>query len=166
MSTENKYNKEAQEKVRELAKDIKVAMMATNLGKTPLSAIPMTTQKIDVEGNIWFLSSKKSDHNQDIEKDNRVQLLYSDPSSMAFLSAYGKAEIHTDKSVLQDLYSSMADNWFDGIDDPDLTAIKVIPENAYYWDTKGNKLINIFKMGVAAATNEKTDLGKKGNLDV
>lgn len=166
MSTENKYNKEAQKKVTELAKNIKVAMMTTNLGKAPLSAIPMTTSKVDNNGNIWFLSSKQSDHNKDIAKDAKVQLLYSDPSSMEFLSAYGTAEISTDKNILKDLYSKMADNWFNGVDDPNLTAIKIIPENAYYWDTKSSKLVSIFKMGVAAATGSEQEIGKKGNLDL
>lgn len=164
MSKENLYNKEAKKKITEMAEDITFAMMATNLKQIPLSVIPMSTQKVDGEGNIWFLSGKDSDHNKDIEKDPNAQLIYSDPSSMQFLSVYGRATITTQKGILEDLYGNSDDNWFDGVDDPNLTAISFKPSEAAYWDTKSNKLVSLFKMGVGAVTGEKQDVGKTGKL--
>src|SRR5690606_3368708 len=109
MSTENLNNEEAREKLKDLVEDIRVAMMVTGLGKIPLNAIPMTTKEVDENGDIWFLSLRTSEHNSNITESNQVQLLYSDPSDMEFVSVYGTAEIVTNREMLDELYDSMAD---------------------------------------------------------
>ncbi|MGA9326696.1 MAG: pyridoxamine 5'-phosphate oxidase family protein [Salegentibacter sp.] len=164
MSTENLSSKEAREKMTSLVDDIEVAMMVTNIGSKPMNAIPMTTKKVDEEGNIWFLSALDSDHNGHIVSDPDVQLLYSDTSDMEFISIFGKASVNTDKEVLKDLYSKIDDAWFNGVDDPNLAALVVSPKEAHYWDTKQNKYITLFKMGIAALSGDQKDIGEKGKL--
>lgn len=164
MSTENLSDTEARKKLKELVKSIKVAMMVTALDKKPLSAIPMFSKKVQDDGSIWFLSLKNSEHNKHIKNDKEVQLLYSDPSDFEFLSVFGTAEIITDKKILKELYDPKIDNWFDGPDDPNLTAIKFSSKDAHYWNTKSNSYISLLKMGVAAVTGKQQDIGKKGDL--
>ena len=166
MSTKNIFEPEAKEKMTNMVNNIKFAMMATNLGSKPLGAVPMATKKVDDQGNIWFLSSKESDHNKQLAQDQHLQLLYSDPSDMEFVSVYGKAFVETDKELLKDLYNEKTDVWFDGPYDPNLSAIKVEPEEAYYWDTKHNKYVTLLKMGASAVTGNKTDIGEKGKLNL
>ncbi|MGB5941715.1 MAG: pyridoxamine 5'-phosphate oxidase family protein [Leeuwenhoekiella sp.] len=166
MGTKNLYNKEAQEKIAELVNDIDFCMMATGLTKKPFGAIPMSTKKVDDHGKIWFLSNANSDHNKNLEMDQDIQLIYSDPSDMEFLSLYGQAMITRDQSIIDELYGKADDNWFNGKNDPNITAICVSPKEAYYWDTKSNKLVTLFKMGVGAITGEKQDIGEKGKLEV
>ncbi len=166
MSTHNLNNKEAREKMTSLIEDIKVAMLVTDMGNKPLSAVPMWTKEVDKEGNIWFLSRLDSDHNNAIVRDNDVQLLYSDPSDKEFISIYGSASINTEKEKLKELYSKADNAWFESVDDPTVTAIKIQPKEAYYWDTKKNKYIGLFKMGVAAVTGKDQDIGEKGKLNL
>lgn len=166
MSINNLNDNEALEKMAEMVNNIKFAMFLSALDEVPISAVPMTTKKVDEKGDIWFISSEKSEHNTNIHADSKVQLLYSDPSDMEFISIYGKAEITKDREVLEELYEKIDDNWFQGINDPNLSAIKVSPKEAYYWDRKENKYISLFKMGVAAATGEKADIGEKGKLNL
>ena len=166
MSTENLRNKEAIKKIKDIATDVDFTMMVTNLGTQPLSAIPMSTKKVDEEGNIWFLSNKNSDHNQDILKDSACQLLYSGGSDMKFLSVYGNAEILLNKNVIDELFSKTDNAWFDGKEDPNITVIKFMPSEAVYWDAGSNKLVSLFKMAKGAITGEKQDLGKTGKLKV
>lgn len=166
MSTENLNRDEALSKMKSMVKSIKTAMMLTDLGNKPLSAIPMTTKEVDKEGNIWFFSRLDSDHNGDIVKDNDVQLLYSNVSDKEFISIYGKASIETNKEVLEAFYSKIDDAWFNGADDPNLTAIKFVPKEAYFWDTKQNKYISLLKIGAAAITGDEKDVGKKGKLNL
>lgn len=166
MSTENYTNPEAKEKMISLARSIKIAMMVTGFDRKPLDAIPMRTQKIDDEGNIWFLSPRDSDHNKNISDKGEVQLLFSNPSGNEYLSVYGDGEITQDRDRLKDLYDNLSDNWFDGVDDPNLTAIKFTPKEAYFWDSKNNKYIALFKMGIAAVTGKEQEIGKKGKLDL
>lgn len=166
MSIENLTSKEALDKMTNMVDDIKFTMFLSDLKSQPISAVPMTTKKVDEKGNIWFLSGMNSDHNSNILKSPQVQLLYSSPSDMEYISIYGKAAVVTEKDILEDLYDKKDDAWFTGIDDPNLTAIKVAPEEAYYWDTKNSKYVNLFKMGIAAVTGEKQDIGEKGKLDL
>ena len=164
MSTKNLYSEEAKTKIKEMAEDINFTMMATHLSDYPIHTIPMSTKKVDDEGAIWFLSGKDSTHNGNIETDSRVQLLYSDPGSMQFLTIYGKASITRDREILKGLYGQSDDMWFDGVEDPNLTAIRVDPSQANYWDSKHNKLVTIFKMGIGAVTGDNPDIGQTGKI--
>jgi general stress protein 26 len=165
MSTENLTSKEALEKMTSLVDDIKFAMLLTDLDTQPISAVPMTTKKVDEHGDIWFLSGLNSDHNANIVKNAKVQLLYSDPSDMEYISIYGEASVVTDKAILEELYNKKDDAWFTGVDDPNLTALKIVPQEAYFWDTKDNKYVSLFKMGISAITGDKADIGEKGKLN-
>jgi general stress protein 26 len=45
----------------------------------------------------------------------------------------------------------MAKTWFkEGKEDPNISLIKVIPEDAYYWDTKNNKMVSLIKFAMGA----------------
>lgn len=166
MSTKNVSQQEAIEKLTELATSIDFALMATNLQKLPLHAIPMSTKKVDSAGAIWFLSGMDSTHNQNINNDPQLQLFYSKPMAMEFLTVYGNAEIIEEQMVIDGLYQKSDDNWFKGKKDPNISAIKVTPINAHYWDTKDNMFISLIKMGVGALTGEQKDVGEQGDLKI
>lgn len=166
MSIDNLTSGEALKKMTKMVNDIDYAMLLTDLNSQPISAVPMSTKKVDKQGNIWFLSGLNSDHNTNIVTSPEVQLLYSDISDMEFISIYGRATIVADQTVLKELYEKTDDAWFTGEDDPNLTAIKVVPQEAYYWDNKHNKYVSLFKMGIAAITGDKVDIGEKGRLDL
>ena len=149
-----------------MVEDIKVAMFTTRLDKQPLSVVPMHTKEVDKEGNIWFLSRNDSDHNSDLLKKSETQLLYSDPSSMKFISVYGDAEIITDQAVLDDLYNKKDNAWFDGNEDPNLTAIKFTPKQAAYWNNDSNQLVTFLKLQAAAVTGDDKEIGTSGKMDL
>ncbi len=165
----NLFSDEAVEKLKELAtKDSGTCMFVTALDKRPQAARPMATQDVDAEGNIWFLSAKNSDKNIDIAADNKVQLFYANNSSYEYLSVYGEAETVFDKLLIEKYWTSMAKAWFpQGKDDPNISLIKVKPLDAYYWDTKSNKLVSLIKIAVAAVSGHKNDDGGiEGKIDV
>ena len=165
METENLISKEAIEKMTKLVQDIKVAFLLTALKKQPINAIPMITKKVDEQGNIWFLSRLDSEHNSNIAKDPQVQLLYSHPSNMEYLSVSGSASIVTDKKIIENFHSAEDDTWFKDADESNYSAIKIVPNEAYFWDSSGNTLNKLFKRGLANAKGEKPDIiEKKGKL--
>lgn len=166
MSTKNLFSQDAIQKINELATDIDFAMFATNLQEHPLHMVPMSTKKVDSLGNIWFLSNKNSQHNQNLEQNKRMHLIYADASSMKFLNVYGEATITTNKEFIEELYSSTDDAWFDGVEDPNITALSIKPLQAFYWDPKNNKLISLLKMGVGAIRGEQPNLMDQGELNV
>ncbi|MBT0607007.1 pyridoxamine 5'-phosphate oxidase family protein [Aequorivita echinoideorum] len=166
MSTKNLYSDEAKKKLKELAESIDFCMMATHLNNQPFHVVPMSTKKVDDAGNIWFLSNKTSTHNKSIETDGKTHLIYSKTSSFEFLSVYGSASIRTDKTIIKKLYGNSDDAWFDGIDDPNISAIEVKPNEVYYWDTKNGKFVSLLKMVGGAITGNEPDLGEEGKIKI
>jgi hypothetical protein len=53
-----------------------------------------------------------------------------------------------------------------GDDDPNLSIIKVVPEDGYYWNNKNGKMVAIAKMTVAFVTGKTMDDGIEGNLEL
>jgi general stress protein 26 len=166
MSTEikNLSRQEANDKIKKLADDADICLFTTDLTTLPLKTRPMSTQKVDKEGNLWFFSDKNSDKNKDIAKDERVQLFYSNKTSSEYLSLYGTATIIQDAAKAKELWTTIVKVWFKDPEDPNLTIIKVVPEDGYYWDTKDGKLVSLFKMAVGIITGKELDGSIEGKI--
>ena len=161
----NLSGKEALDKIRDLVEAENVCMFVTNLDSTPLNGRPMATQEVDEDGNIWFMSREDSDKNEDILIDSRVQLFYNNKSSAEYLSIYGEAEISRDRDKIDKLWSPLAKAWFnEGKNDPSITLLKVVPQDAYYWDTKSNKIISLIKIAAGAISGHEFDGGIEGRI--
>lgn len=168
MSTENLNHLEAVKKLKELSESARICMFCTNLTELPVNARPMSLQETDEEGNLWFISSEESNKNFEIKEDNKVQLYFMNNSDSEYLSIFGKAFIYEDKSTIEDKWSPLANAWFDGKDDPDVSIIRVTPDETYYWDTKAGKLVTLLSFAAAAISGGKTDNsdGIEGNLNI
>jgi general stress protein 26 len=135
--------------------------------KGPVQTRPMSVQKTDSEGNLWFLSANDSHKNAEIKKDAHVQLLFQGSAHSDFLNLYGKATISTDKKKIKELWEPIVKVWFtEGIDDPRITVIKVTPREGYYWDNKHGNAIAYIKMLAGAATGKTLDDSVNGTLKV
>ena len=89
-------------------------------------------------------------------------------SDSEYLSIFGEAYIYTDKATIEDKWSPMANAWFNGKDDPNVSIIRVKPKETYYWDTKAGKLVSLLSFAAAAITGSETDNsdGVEGTADV
>ena len=169
MSTENLNNTEGIEKLKDLAEKARVCMFCTDVNHHPLAARPMSLQEVDNEGNLWFISSKESNKNFEIQEDKKVQLFFMNNSNYEFLSVYGEAFIYTDKSTIEEKWSSFANAWFEeGKEDPNVTIIRVQPTDTYYWDTKAGKMVSFLSFAWSAVTGNKTDNsdGVEGKINI
>ena len=154
-------------KLKELAEKIKVCMFCTNLTTSPFSTRPMGLSEVDADGKFWFLSAANSNKNQEIKQDEKVQLVFSDPSNSHFLNVFGEADVFDDEKSIERAWTPLAKAWFpEGKEDLNLTVIKVHPLDAYYWDTKDGKMITLLKIATAAITGTVTDAGIEGKLTV
>ena len=128
---------------------------------------PMSVQKVDDDGNLWFLSANDSHKNQEIKNDMQVQLLFQGSNYSDFLNLYGKATISEDKKKIRELWQPILKTWFTaGVDDPRISVIKVVPQEGYYWDTKHNMAVGLLKRITGAIIGKTMDDSIEGNIEV
>ena len=156
----------AGEKIKELAGKSHTCFFCTGIKKgQPITVRPMSVQKMDEAGNFWFLSANDSHKNQDIQQDNKVQLLFQGSAHSDFLSVYGTASISTDKELIKELWEPIFKTWFtDGVDDSRISVIKVQTEEGYYWDNKHGNAIALVKMAAGAIMGKTMDDSIEGEL--
>ncbi len=164
----NLAGEEAGKKIKELATKAGVCFFCTAVANgKPLSVRPMSPQKIDEQGNFWFLSSSDSRKNFDIQKDDKVHLLFQGSSHSDFLSIYGSGTISRDKALVKELWEPLFKTWFThGEDDPRITVIKIETIEGYYWDTKHGKAVAFVKMAAGAIMGKTLDDSIEGHLHI
>ncbi len=168
MSTpKNLSQQDAIQKIQELASSGSFVMLCTRLGHQPFNTCPMTVQQVADNGTFWFFSAKNSDHNQDIARDPRTQVLLSDPGSSDYLSLFGHAAIVNDRTKAEELWTATDKAWFEnGIDDENFSLVKFTPSEGQYWDTKSNKMVTMFKLAASVITGNKAEIGETGSLSL
>ncbi len=164
----NLYGSEGVKKIQELTDKAPSCFFCTDIQTgNAFSTRPMAVQKVDDDGNLWFLSAKDSHKNAELEKDFSVQLLFQGSDYSDFLNLYGTASITDDKEIIKELWKPILKTWFTGgIDDPRISAIKVIPTEGYYWDTKHNMAIALIKRVTGAIIGKTMDDSIEGNIKI
>ena len=160
---------QAAAKIRELAENSRMCMFTTAPGRYPPDVRPMATQAVEDDGTIWFISASDSEKNSDIASDPRVVLTFQNDDKYQYLSVCGQARVHTDRATIDKYWSSMANVWFDGKDDPRVTVIAVEPTSGHYWETESGKIVTFARMTFSALTggssaNGSRDGGVSGEL--
>ncbi len=164
--TQNLYNQEAIEKLHDLTHE-KICMFCTHDAKGELKARPMSTNKTDGYGNIWFLSDRLSELNDQIIANSKVDLLYTNTKDNSYCSIKGYAEVSREQGLINELWNPIAKAWFkEGKEDPRISVIKVIPEDAHYWDNKSNKFVSFLKIAASALTGANLNDGRDGDIKV
>lgn len=168
MSVENLNYQDAVEKLKSMVNDIDIGMLCTYSPSSQfVHAVPMSRQEVDDEGTIWFLFSSESESYKNLQLDQHVSLLYSDVKGYNFLNINGRATISQDQARIDKYWNKFVEAWFEkGREDPAIRILKVVPEDAHYWDNKSNKLVTFFKLATSAITGEKMDIGRSGELNI
>ncbi|MGP4712602.1 MULTISPECIES: pyridoxamine 5'-phosphate oxidase family protein [unclassified Psychrobacter] len=157
------------DKVQDVIKDVKFAMMSTVNSKGDVHAWPMTTSETSIGGReIWFIGDKSSDVVKDIQNNPKVGLSYATQDEKNYVSVSANAELPTDRAKLEELWSPVYNAWFEqGIDDDEVQLIKVVPHGVECW-ISGSSTVNMFKMVSAALQEGKTaeDMGEQFNISL
>ncbi len=128
---------------------------------------PMSVLKVDDDGNLWFLSANDSRKNQELAIDPSVKLYFQGSKHADFMQINGNAAISTDREMIKEIWSPIAQTWFtEGVDDPRISVIKVTPSQGYYWDTKHGLAVAGVKMLIGAVIRKTMDDGIEGKLDL
>lgn len=132
---------ESIQKLNDLIKDMKFAMLTTVCQDGGLHSRPMANQKIDFDGTLWFFTRDDSPKADEIRRTQKVNISYVSPKSERFVSISGTAEMVKDRTKFLQLWDENYETWFpQGVEDPHLCLLKVQVEDAEYWDTPGSSV--------------------------
>lgn len=165
---ENLEGTAAIDKIKGLVGKTSTCFFCSNI-KTgiPFSTRPMSVQKVDDDGNLWFLSADDSNKDMELKTDPFVQLLFQGSPHSDFLNLYGIASVSKDKQKIEEMWEPIMKTWFTGgKDDPRISVIRVEPSEAYYWDNKHGNAVAFLKMMVGAAIGKTLDDSIEGKLEV
>ena len=156
------------EKLIEMVKDVRVCMLITNEKNTEnLSGRPMSISKIDADGTMWFFTKASSYKVEEIGESKKVSISITNESSNNYLMIHGTATLVNDKTKIKELWNSIMKAWFPlGLDDPDMTLIKVMPKEVNYWDSSSSKMVVLFNMLKATVTGKEYEEGKHGKINL
>lgn len=150
----NLTNKEALERLIKLVNEIRVCMFITN-NKEQRHTRPMATIETEDNGTIWFFTDVRSIKVEEVSTEHNVHLVYAHPGKESYLDVWGRASVITDKQNIKDKWSPIVKAWFpQGPDDPNLVLLKVLPENAYYWNAEAGKMIAFLKIIAGVVTGQ------------
>ncbi len=152
--------RQAVDQFKEIVDHQSICMMVTQVDSHPNHSRPMSVGEVDDEGNFWMLTLVTSDKVSELRRDPRCYLYFANPSDQEFLSVMGTVELVNDMARKKELWNPLAKAWVpEGVEDPDLRALKVIPREGYYWDTKDGKIVASVKIAMAALTGAGTSDG-------
>jgi general stress protein 26 len=153
-------------KLKGFIEDIDFAMLTTINGGQ-LRSRPMSTQKFEFDGDLWFFTSDQTHKVDEIEKDNRVNVAYSKPEDNVYLSVSGRAQLVKDKEKIEELWNPILKAWFpEGLDDPTLSLLKISVEEAEYWDSPNSKIVQLVGFVKALVTGTPADGGDHGKINL
>lgn len=146
-----------QQRVVELMRDSRIAMMTHLDDEGRLVSHPMATQDVDYDGTVRFIAERSSSKVKDLEAKPAVNVTYSNRGSWVSLS--GNARVVNDVAKLTELWDTFTGAWMEGgPENPNNILIEIHPESAEYWDAPGGstvvQLVNLVKAKITGSRIE------------
>lgn len=145
--------------LRERVEDVRIAM-ATTIDQTGLlSSRPLTVQRIDDRGDVYFIVGRDADWAIGGQAMN-VSLV---DDGRTWVSVVGRAEYVEGTSLVSDLWDDVTDAYFP--DGPESAiALQVHADRWEYWTTP-NKLGQMAGMAKAFLMDSEPDIGDSGSVE-
>jgi general stress protein 26 len=151
----NQSNSDVQ-KLGELIKGIRVAMLTTVDSEGCLHSRPMATQDAEFDGTLWFFTEADSLKIHELERDRHVNLSYANPGDSKYVSVSGTAAVVRDHARVKELWSPFYKAWFPkGVDDPNIALLRVAVDKAEYWDSPSSAVVRLIGFAKAVATGKR-----------
>jgi general stress protein 26 len=155
------------QRLAKLVEKIQFTMLTTvNKDDGSLRSRPMTLQEREFDGDFWFFASKHMAAVEDLRSDSAVNLAFADPAHSRYVSVVGMGEVVDDKAKAAALWKPALKAWFpEGLDDPELTLIRVQVESADFWETPSSKVVQLAGFAKAMLTGKRAEgIGEHGHV--
>lgn len=119
----------------QLIHDIPVAILTTCRSDGTLHSRPMVNVNPRFDGDLWFFTHQSDPKVREIIENPSVNVGFASPAEGRYVSLSGTAWTVHNGDRARDLWCDACDRWFPkGLDDPQLTLLRVEPHAAEYWD--------------------------------
>ena len=153
------------QKVLDLIKDVKYAMLTTTAADGTLRSRPLTTLDADFDGVLRFIVAADSDLADEVQARPQANLGYADPRGNTYVSVSGEARVRHDPARAKELWNGWADGFFPGgPDDPNVGVLEVTVHSAQYWNIPGGVLGKITAY-VKAASGNVSDIAESDTVE-
>ena len=155
-------------KLNQLIKGIRVAMLTTVDEDGELHSRPMATQKAETrDGVLWFFTSANSQKVEELQHDHHVNLGYASPDDNRYVSVSGAARLMRDRQKIEELWSPVLKAWFpQGVDTPDIALLRVEVHSAEYWDSPSSTMVKLAGFTKAVLHGERYEPGENERIDL
>ena len=154
-------------KIGEFINEIDFTMMTTIDEDGELHSRPMSTQKTEFDGNVYFFAFDNTDKAKHINNNPNVNLAYSAPDKNTYVSLKGTAQILKDRQKMEELWNPGLTAWFpQGLETPHIALIKVTVKTAEYWDSPTGAIAYVVALVKAAATGKSQDMGENETVNL
>ncbi len=154
-------------KLAEMIHDIDFAMLTTVAEDGSLHSRPMSTQRAEFDGNLWFFTRASAPKVGEVEREQHVNVAYAQPEAQRYVSVSGRATVVRDRAKIEELWSPELKAWFpEGSDDPDLALLKVAVERAEYWDSPSSAVAHAFSFVKALVTGQPANPGDNEKIEL
>ena len=166
MAEKNVAGAEGIAKIKELTKDIRIAMLTTVADDGSLHARPMATESADFDGTLWFVTRIESGKVEEIRDDSHVLVSYEQPKDGVYLALQGRAGIVRDRATIKQHWYKGADGWFkDGSDDAAAALIQVKVTGGEYWENSSSGVVRLGKLALASVLGaDKVNVSDAGKI--
>src|SRR5436853_4661940 len=148
-------------KVWDLIKDARTALLVTVGENDALEARPMGCLQTAFDGTLWFLTFRHSSTLQQVGRQDRVLVAYVNPEKYEYVAVSGRARVVDDRQKLQELWTEGLRVWFPkGPADPELAMIAIDVEKADYWADPASAFTYAFAYVKARVTGKPPSPGE------
>jgi len=138
-------------RLNDLIRGIDVAILTTVRPDTSLHSCPMVTRAADDGGAFWYITSSNTEKVEAVRTMQRVNLAFSEAPAQRYISVSGFCELVRNQAITKQLWQPDYTSWFpQGLEDPDLILMKIIVQQAEYWDAAQARMVPLLGFDEAA----------------
>lgn len=162
MSTEQQPPEQATpddvETIARLVEKASIALVTTVAPDGSLVSRPLAVQQREFDGDLWFFTEDPSPKTDQVRAHDQVNVALQ--AGHGWLSISGRASVSKDPAMIDELWSTGAEAWFEqGREDPAVALLRVEAQTAEYWTSKAPMVVTLAKYAKAAVAGGRPDVG-------
>jgi general stress protein 26 len=128
-------------KTKDFLGSVKTVSVATCMDNKPSCRI-MEIQKVEDDLKIWFVAHHSSPKMEHINKNSNACIVSFNYETSRDIRLFGKFEVYADMETKKCVWKDELATYFQGgINDPELTVLKFLPERIEFRDMKSGGLL-------------------------